>query len=175
MFLVYNPPMQDVLTKVLATWGAILSSIAFGWNLYRDLHDRACLQIEAKVRRIVQTSDGRWYAVDPALPIVGASEKVFVVMNVTNVGRRPVQWQGWGGKYHKRVNGHDSFVIIPTQLPKMLGEGETHSDLTEEFMQKAENVRELFAWDATGKHWHVSRRNFKKLIADSQKYASKPD
>lgn len=160
---------SDGLTKALAMYGAILSSIGLGWNLYRDLIDRARLKVEAQVRRIVRSDDGRWYATDPALPIAGASEQVFVVINVTNIGRRPLQWQGWGGKYHDRVNGRDSFVVIPTTLPRMLNEGETHSDFTAKF-PTAENVKKLFVWDASGKEWCVSRRNLKKLVTDSRNY-----
>jgi hypothetical protein len=163
-------PSTDVLTKVLATWGAILSSIGFGWNLYRDLHDRARLQVKARARRIVPSPDGRWYQADPGLPIADASQQLYVVMNVTNIGRRPLQWQGWGGKYINRVNGKDTFVVIPTQLPKMLGEGETHSDLTETLIPVIENVRRLYVWDASGKNWYLSRRAMKKLRAETIKY-----
>jgi hypothetical protein len=160
----------DVLTKVLAFWGAILSSIAFGWNLYRDLHDRARLQVKARARKVVRSPDGRWYQVDPGLAIAEATAQLFVVMNVTNIGRRPVQWQGWGGTYINRVNGQNTFIIVPTQLPKMLGEGETHSDLTETLIPTIENVRRLYAWDASGKNWYVRRRGMKKLRAETIKY-----
>src|ERR1700686_2333975 len=40
------------LTAFLAVWGAILSSITFGWTLYRDLRDRAKIKLTAEVRRI---------------------------------------------------------------------------------------------------------------------------
>ena len=162
--------MTATLTEILAVWGAFLSSVTLGWNLFRDSHDRARLKVEANIRRIVRSTDGRWYAANPGLPIVGASEQLYVVMNVTNIGRRPIQWQGWGGKHVTPVNGKDSFAIIPTQLPKMLGEGETHSDLTDTLIPETDNIRKLFAWDPTGKYWHVSRHCLKRLRADSRKY-----
>ena len=40
------------LTEFLAAYGALLASIGFGWNLYRDLLDRARLQVSVNVRRI---------------------------------------------------------------------------------------------------------------------------
>lgn len=163
-------PPSDVLTKILATWGAILSSIGFGWNLYRDLHDRARLKVSARVRRIVRSPDGRWYQADPALQVEGASDQLYVVMNVTNIGRRPLVWQGWGGKYVNRVNGKDYFIIIPTQLPQKLGEGETYSELTPTLIPDTENVRKLYAWDASGRNWYVSERCLKRLRADSKKH-----
>jgi hypothetical protein len=161
---------ENSLTVFLAVWGAVLSSITFGWNLYRDLLDRARLKVEAQVRRIVRSPDGRWYQVKPDLGIAGASDQLFVVMNVTNIGRRPVQWQGWGGKHIKPERDKDSFTIVPTQLPKMLAEGETHSDLTRELMADVENIQSLFIWDAAGKKWYVSRKCLRKLKEDARKF-----
>jgi len=161
---------SDVLTRVLAIWGAFLSSVGLGWNLYRDLIDRARLKPEAYVRRIVQAGGSGWYAARPDLELEGASEKVFVVMNVINRGRRQIVWQGWGGKHHKRPGLKEGFVIIPRNLPKLLRDGETHSDFTDALISRIEDVKELFVWDATGKKWHITKRNFRELIADCRKY-----
>jgi hypothetical protein len=162
------PP--DNLTKFLAAWGAILSTFGLGWTLYRDLHDRARLRLTAHVRRVVQSTDGKWYAVKPDLPVAGASEQLFIVVNVTNAGRRPVQWTGWGGKYHKPVGGKDSFSIIPVALPKMLKEGDSHSEYTDQLNPAGENVKRLFIWDASGKNWYLSRRALGKLKEESRKF-----
>lgn len=160
------------VTDVLAIYGAALASVGLGWNLYRDLHDRARLKITAHVRRLVQSTDGKWYSVNPDLPVEGASERLFVVVNVTNVGRRPVQWTGWGGKYHRPVNGKDSFAMIPIALPKMLNEGTSHSEYSEHLNPAGENVNRLFIWDASGKNWYLSRRALRKLKEESRKFQS---
>jgi len=96
---------SDSLTKFLATWGAILGTFGLGWSLYRDLLDRVKLQISATVRRIGISPDGRYYAIAPNVRLA-ASEKLFVVMTVVNVGRRPVLWEGWGGD-HQRARPRD--------------------------------------------------------------------
>ena len=93
------------------------------------LRDRGKLQISARVRRIGRSDDGRYYAVAPHVK-VPASEQLFVVMSVVNVGRRPVLWEGWGGKYHKREAEGTGFYIVAQNLPKMLHEGESHSEMT---------------------------------------------
>ena len=160
----------DSLTKFLAAWGAILSTFGLGWTLYRDLLDRARLKLTAHVRRIVETPDGRWYAVKPDLPLEGASEQLFVIMTATNVGRRPVLWTGWGRDYRKPVEGKTSFTVIPVSLPKMLHEGETHSQHSVHLNPAGENVKRLFIWDASGKNWYLSRRALKKLKAESVKF-----
>lgn len=163
----------DPLTKFLAVWGAILGSVTLGWNLYRDLLDRPRMKVEARLRRIGQATDGRWFVVNPELPVEGASRKLYVVMEATNVGRRQIQWDGWGGRYRSPVNGRNSFTIIAQNLPKTLSEGQSHSEMTDELLDKiATNVRQLFAWDSRGKYWHVSRRQFRKLIADARKFGA---
>ena len=48
------PSPDSGLTQFLAVWGAILSSITFGWSLYRDLRDRAKIKVSAELRRIGQ-------------------------------------------------------------------------------------------------------------------------
>jgi hypothetical protein len=87
--------MNLSITSLLAFYGAALSSFGAGWNFYRDLRDKARLKISVNIRRIVSSPDGKWYQVEPNLPVEGASKQLFVVVNVTNVGRRPVKWVGW--------------------------------------------------------------------------------
>jgi hypothetical protein len=161
------------LTEFLAAYGALLSSIGFGWSLYRDLLDRGKLQISANVRRIARGEDGRFFSVKPDLPVEGASEQLYVVMSVVNVGRRPVLWQGWGGKYHERVSGKTAFFIVGRNLPKMLQEGETHSEFTalEDDLRPAnDNVKSLFVWDPSGKHWNLSRKGLRELRQEARKF-----
>jgi hypothetical protein len=161
----------DNLTKFLAAWGAILSTFGLGWTLYRDLLDRAKLQISAKVRRLARGLDGRYFAVAPDLP-VQAADQLFVVMSVVNVGRRPVMWQGWGGKYHKREPEGTAFFIVGQSLPKMLQEGESHSEMTElndDLKPASDNVKKLYVWDPAGREWALSRKQLKKLKEEARK------
>jgi hypothetical protein len=156
---------SDNLTKFLAAWGAILATFGLGWTLYRDLLDRAKIQVSASVRRIGRSTDGKYYAVAPKVN-VEASEKLFVVMKVVNVGRRPVLWQGWGGKYHKPDSEGTAFFIVGQHLPKMLHEGESHSELTEleaDLRPASENVKRLHMWDPSGREWALSRKQLKQL------------
>lgn len=165
----------DNLTKFLAAWGALLGTFGLGWTLYRDLLDRAKLQVSAKVRRIGVSADGKYYAVSPKLN-VQASEKLFVVMTVVNVGRRPCMWQGWGGKYHKREAEVTGFIIVPQNLPKMLDEGESCDELTAleaDLRPASENVKKLFIWDASGRHWSLSRKQLKQLQKEAREATGK--
>lgn len=97
------PSPDSGLTRFLAVWGAILSSITFGWSLYRDFRDRAKIKLSAELRRIVQRADGAFFTSAPDLPVQGAGERPFVVVSVVNVGRRPTRWKGLGGKYRTTI------------------------------------------------------------------------
>lgn len=110
------------------------------------------------------------------MPLAGVTEQLYVVMDVVNVGRRPVMWQGWGGKYHKPEDGKTGFTIVPHHLPRMLNEGETHNEFTElqeDLSPANENVKTLFMWDPSGKHWKLPRKELKKLKAEAVKYSKK--
>jgi hypothetical protein len=155
---------QTNLTTFFAIYAALLSSFTFGWNIFRDLLDKAKLKVSARLGRLARNEvTGQYYAVNPDIPVHGASEQLFVFVDVTNVGRRPVRWDGWGGKHSKKEAGKDSFSVIPLALPKMLNEGDSHVEWTPELHGNMDNVREIFVWDASGKHWHLSNRHLKKL------------
>jgi hypothetical protein len=161
------------LTTFLAVWGALLSSITFGWTLYRDLRDRAKIKLTAGVRRIGQRDgDGKLFSIEPGQDIPGASERLFVVVSVVNVGRRPMRWQGLGGHYKKPVNGKSAFVINARFLPQTLEEQKGHDEFTEldeQFLK--DNIRTLTVWDIAGRKWNVSRHDMKQLINDTRKYS----
>jgi hypothetical protein len=159
------------LTSLLATYGAVLSSIGLGWNLYRDATDRARLKVRAHLRRIVQAPSGKFYQVSPELNVADASEILYLVVNVTNIGRRQVKWDVWGGRYHQPQDGRRSFVIIPSVIPVMLKEGESASELTPDLAAIGDNVKRLFIEDATGKRWYVSRGNLRELKKDRARLA----
>jgi hypothetical protein len=166
-----DPIIPTWLTPLLAIWGAFLSSVALGWNLFRDLTDRPKVKVEAKVRRIVVIPGGQWYAAAPNLEIQGASQQLFIVMSIVNVRRRPVRWQGWGGVYKVPENGKKGFVVIPRGLPKSLNEGDTHSEYTEletNGHPVNETVKRLQAWDSTGRNWKISWLRMRKLRREAR-------
>jgi hypothetical protein len=100
------------LTKFLAVWGAILASITFGWSLYRDVRDRAKVQVKARVRRIGKREvDGASFSIEPGLNVSGVDDLLYVVVSVMNVGRRRMRWLGYGGRYRRPVNGKGGFTV----------------------------------------------------------------
>lgn len=165
------------LTAFLAVWGAILSSITFGWTLYRDMRDKPKIKVTAQIRRIGQREgDGQWYAAEPSMNIQGLSDQLYIVVTVTNVGRRRMNWQGWGGIYRTPVNGHSTFLVSARDLPKILEEQEQHSEFTGVDKQIGTgNLKGIKVWDGAGRKWHISRKKMKKLLLDIEKYAKAPN
>jgi hypothetical protein len=164
------------MTAFLAVWGALLSSMTAGWTLYKDLRDKAKIKLTVSLRCIGQREgDGATFMAAPGLNIAGMSDQLYVVVSVTNVGRRRMRWKGWGGKYREPVNGKDGFLVSARFLPKMLEEQESLDEFTELDKQfVAENVKRLYIWDGAGREWSVSKNDMTKLAADIKKYADVP-
>ena len=168
---------SDGLTMFLAVWGAILSSIIFGWTLYKDLRDKAKIKVTANIRRIGRREgDGQGYDAEPSLNIRGLGNELYVVVSVINVGRRRMNWKGWGGTYQTSVNGQKAFIVSALHLPKMLEEQEEHKEFAGLDKQIGTgNIKGIYIWDGAGRKWHVSRADMKKLRADIKKYAQAPN
>ena len=70
-----------------------------------------------------------------------------------------------------------SFFIVGRDLPKMLQEGESHSEMTAlqpDLCPASENVKSLFMWDASGKYWKLSRKGLKKLKQEARDFQPQP-
>ena len=156
-------------TTALAIYAAVLSTITFGWNLFRDLRDRGKLKISASVRRIVEGPAGARYSIKHDFPADGASEELYIVMTVANIGRRPMRWEGWGGLYKTRYRGKNGFVCLPRHLPKILAEKENHQEYTEldaEF--DPDNIKKLHIWDGVDGEWKLSWWQLRKLRIEAK-------
>ncbi|MBI4489060.1 MAG: hypothetical protein HY694_08230 [Deltaproteobacteria bacterium] len=103
------------LTKFLAVWGAIVSTIALTWNVIRDRHDRGILKLNTMI--------GKMYP--------DHTDRDYVVLTITNVGRRPILVMSWG--WIKKGRKGDGFLVKTSQFPKMLKEGEYHIEFTHDF------------------------------------------
>jgi hypothetical protein len=160
--------IDDLTTSILAIYGSIIASVTFGWNLFRDFRDRAKLSISARVRRITIGANGQPYAVAPDLPVEGATNELFVVMTVVNVGRRPMYWEGWGARYTKPAGKKKGLWVGPRDLPKMLQEREAHREFTELADFQIGAVKSIYIWDASGKEWRLSWLQMRRLRKEAE-------
>lgn len=119
-------------TDYIALYGAILSSIAIGWNIYNNLQDRPKIKIEAKFG-IMSSSKG--------------VEGPFFFVKAINKGRRSVHLSSFG----LRSGNEDLVPNRITGIPCELSGGKSHDEFFK--VDELKNREFDFAWyrDETGK------------------------
>ena len=133
------------ITLFLAIWGAFLSSVAVGWNLYRDISDKGKISVTFYIGNIFGGAE--------------PPEKDFLIFNVTNIGRRPIMITQIGGA-HKLKH----FLITGRNVPKMLQPGEYLSEYTDDLSILKKDILFFGAWDSLGKIWKVNKKIRKHWI-----------
>ncbi len=142
---------DELLTTVLAVWGALLSTAAIAWNIGRDVTDRAQLRLTCYFARLVG---------GPGPP----DERVKLVFNVTNTGRRPAVISNIGGALQKPTE----FVInCRGSLPRNLQPGEYFLEYIDD-LADFQQVTALWAIDSLSKRWKVPRRQMRRLIREAR-------
>jgi hypothetical protein len=140
------------LTTVLATYGAIVSTGAVLWNIYRDLTDGGRLRVDCFIGFM-------------ALPGVGADHTYKLFFGVTNVGRRPIMVTKVGG-----AQGGKYFIVPPHpgMTPRMLAPGEyLHEWLDDPLAVLDRTTKFLGAWDSFDRAWKADRRMLKRLLKEA--------
>lgn len=135
------------ITTGLAIYGAIVSTAAFVWHLYRDLTDRGHVRVRCYIGKIVG-------GVGPP------DRKDYLVYSITNVGRKPVMVTHLGGEYR----GSRSFIVVPRSLPKMLQPGDYVLEYTPEFDKLSPDVRRLCVWDSHGRRYSAPRKELRAVL-----------
>lgn len=140
---------KEQMTFVLSVWGALLSSITFGWNLFRDVTETGRLKVTCYVGSIIT-------------PGVGADPRQLLCWNVTNVGREPVVLTHIGGGYK---SGTEFLVNTRNPLPMTLKQGEYIVDFTDDLSVLGERLNFLCAMDSLGRKFKAPWLQVRKLKA----------
>lgn len=139
---------QETVTLIIAIWGAVLSTIAIIWSVYRDLTDKGRLRVSCYVGSLVT-------------PGVRIKKGNCLIWNVVNVGRQPVLLTNIGGMFE---NNTGFIVQTTTPLPKMLSPGEYVLDHMVDFMSlDGKNLKALVAMDSFGRVFKAPRKQLKEL------------
>lgn len=140
------------VTAILALYGAFLSSIVFGWNLYRDLTNEGKLRVHCYIGRVIT----------PGQPL---DENEYLVFSLINVGRQPVMVTSIGGSAKK-----NEFIVNSQKIPKMVNPGEYILDYSSNLEILAEKgLSSLWATDSLGKTYRLGKSVFKNLIKEAKK------
>jgi hypothetical protein len=134
------------VTQLLAVYGATLSSLVFGWSLFRDLTERGKLKVIASV-----------VTIHPPTPGFEGDQ---LALRITNVGRQNVWITNIGGRFPGQ-----SVVIVPrSRFPTKLEPGEL---LDEVFplstVQRPETLLHYWVTDSTGRVYRTSAANSKEV------------
>ena len=143
-------------SDVAAWWGAIVGTIAFGWNTLRDVRPKGRLKVAAM------------YQVDsmePRLPAV-------LTVQVTKVGSKPILVQGIA--IQRKKGSAPGYHFFPCQIPKMLARGEFFVQVLDRTGWLPVATERLYAWDSSGKHWCMARKEFRHLLDQHRRLSHNP-
>jgi hypothetical protein len=142
----------------LAIWGAVLSTLLAVLSFCRYSGDRARVKVKATFVKMIPDS----------------TERTYLAITMTNVGRRPVYITACAGRFRKGHPGGRYAVILPASLPKMLNEGEAHTEYATDFSFIGSDLDTILVEDSTGKHWRISRANLKELLREAPTHLQAP-
>lgn len=142
--------MEKVLLIVLGAVLAILGGFLQIWY-----QDRKRIKLDANIGRL-------W---------PNETEKPLLYASMTNVGKRPIYIVGWGvlRKKKKGEKGRPGFVIPGKNLPILLKDGESNTEITDELeIFSTVEVTSIYIWDSTGKKWKISKKNLKRVLKNAE-------
>ena len=145
------------LTALIAIYGALVSTFVLGWNVYRDLTDKGKLKVHCYIGNVVT--------------LAGTSPVDYLVYSVTNVGRKPILVTHLGGR--AKGGEYPDFIIISTQLPKMLNPGEYLLEYSPDLTVLGKNLSALYAIDSLEKKHKVNRSVVRGLVRKAEKMAGR--
>jgi hypothetical protein len=139
-------------SDIVAWWGAIAGTVALGWNTLRLARSKGSL----RVQEIYQV-DGT----NPLLPPVFA-------VRVTNVGSKPILVQGIA--IQRKKGSAPSHHFFPCESPIMLARGKFFVQVIDRTGWLPAGAKRLYAWDSSGKHWYLGRKEFRRLIDQHRRF-----
>jgi hypothetical protein len=156
------PPWLESLTssdvwRGFATWyGAIVATIALGWNILRNVRSNGHLKVQAMYQA---------NSMEPHLPPV-------LAVRVTNVGSKAVLVQGIAIQRKKRFEPRHHF--FPCEVPKMLAPGDSLLQVLDRTGWLPLATEKVYAWDSSGRHWRMARREFRSLLDQNRRFFHNP-
>lgn len=138
-------------------WGAVLSTIAFVWNIIREVKQRGKLRVHCY----------RGIIVSPGY----IDEKTYLIYSITNTGKEPVTITNFGGTI--KDTKYNAFCITPEagELPKKLLQGEQvilKTDIETSKHLLDDNLLTLNATDTLNRKFNCSKKDLKKIIREQK-------
>ena len=138
--------------EVLAGWGAITGTASLGWNILRHVRSKGRVKLEG----IYQLDNTK-----PFLPPV-------LAVRVTNLASKAVLVQGIAIELKK--GSAPSHHFFPCEKPVMLARGKFFVQVIDRTGWIPAGAKKLYAWDSSGKHWYLRRKEFRWLIEQHRRF-----
>ena len=159
MALVIIPPWLEKVTSshvsrsdIVTWWGAIAGTLALGWNILRHARFKGRMKLEGI------------YQVDSAKTLLPLGFAV----RVTNLGSKPILVQGIA--IQRKKGSAPSHHFFPCEVPIMLARGKFFVQVIDPTGWLPTDAKRLYAWDSSGKHWYLGRKQFRWLIDQHRRY-----
>ena len=144
----------EIITLFLASGGLILSSLAIGWNIFRDVLDKGKLKISCFVGI---------YTGDP-----NGGKKI--VCNITNIGRKPITATKFMIAYKREkiitlkrwYRSCPPAFVVPRELPKTLEPTEYIVEMAN-ITPEDKIIKHLCVIDTIGKYYKSNRKDEKEI------------
>ena len=142
-------------SDIAAWWGATAATFVLGWNILRAARSKGRLKVEGT------------YQVDhrKSLPPV-------LSVRVTNLGSKPVLIQGIAIQLKRGSEPNHHF--FPCQIPHMLARGKFFWQVLDRTGWLPTDTEKLYAWDSSGRHWRMARREFRSLLDQNRRFFHNP-
>ena len=145
------------LTMFLAVWGALVSTAVAGWTIFRDLGTRPKLRVDAIVG-----------AIYPDHP-----DEDLLIVTMTNEGHGPIMVKSWGLDYRKeKPTDKKHGIIVPRGLPRMIKEGDFHTEWTHELQAIGSRVTGIWALDSANRYWHAPKQHLQEVIKGAEEISN---
>jgi len=147
------------LTDFLAVWGAILSTLALMWNVFRDVMDRSDVRLDFLIGFPVPhaRNPGQIAAFKTAKRTEDATH---LHITITNHGRRAALVTKL---VIEHVGERGASLVVPHSLPTMLKENEFTNEYTDDISVLRRPIKRIYVVDSTGKKWPMRRNRLSEL------------
>lgn len=89
-------------------------------------------------------------------------------VRVTNVGSKPILVQGIA--IRRKKGSAPSHHFFPCAIPIMLARDKFFVQVIDQTGWLPTDAKRLYAWDSSGKHWYLGRKQFRWLVDQHRRF-----
>ncbi len=95
------------------------------------------------------------------------TDRTYLVITITNVGKRPILVKGIYGMLDETVGERRGLLFKVNGLPTMLKESEYFIHPSHDLECVNDSLQRIYVMDSAGRKWKMSRRNLRNVIQEN--------